>query len=97
MKRLFVALSLMAALGGCAVKEHMRQRDAARDDAACQSYGALPGSDAYIACRAQLGSGRKAAAGAFMGGVIQNQPQTLPAQASPPMLCNWVGNTVSCH
>jgi len=27
------------------------ERRAAEDDASCQSYGARPGTDAYIACR----------------------------------------------
>lgn len=31
-----------------------KQLQAAKDDAQCQSYGATPGSDAYVNCRVQL-------------------------------------------
>jgi hypothetical protein len=49
--RIATALSicLLLALTGCTTAE---QR-AARDDQICQSYGAVPGSDAYVACRMQ--------------------------------------------
>lgn len=72
------ALCAALLLGGCAIKEHMQQRDAARDDAACRNYGALPGTDAYVNCRVHLDGSRRSAAAAFMGGVIQNQPRGLP-------------------
>lgn len=42
-----VVLSLV--LAGCA----SRQEIAADDDATCRSYGAAPGSQAYIQCRMQ--------------------------------------------
>lgn len=31
-----------------------KEQQAAKDDAQCQSYGATPGSDAYVNCRVQL-------------------------------------------
>lgn len=32
----------------------VKEQQAAKDDAQCQSYGATPGSDAYVNCRVQL-------------------------------------------
>lgn len=46
--RSIAALALLA-LTGCA----SQQQIAANDDATCQSYGAVPGSNAYIQCRMQ--------------------------------------------
>lgn len=41
------AILLALLLAGCA----SRQEIAADDDATCQSYGAQPGSNAYVECR----------------------------------------------
>lgn len=82
---MFVLAALL--LSGCAIKEHMQQRNAARDDATCQGYGALPGTEAYMNCRIQLDASRRAAAAAYMGGVIQNRPK----------VCNQVGSTTVCN
>jgi hypothetical protein len=42
------ALILCLSLGACGAS---RQELAADDDATCQSYGAVPGSQPYIECR----------------------------------------------
>ncbi len=44
----FIVLALVTALiSGCASRQDIAQRD----DEHCRSYGALPGSDAYVQCR----------------------------------------------
>lgn len=48
------ATFLFAALAGCANHEPDPSQLAIRDDAQCQSYGAKPGSDAYVQCRVSL-------------------------------------------
>jgi hypothetical protein len=47
MTRVTVLLTIPLLLAGCATAE---QR-AAKDDATCKSYGAQPGTDAYVQCR----------------------------------------------
>jgi hypothetical protein len=44
-----LSICLLLALTGCATSEQI----AALDDRVCQSYEAIPGSDAYVACRIQ--------------------------------------------
>lgn len=56
-----LALNLsLVSLGGCITDEWAAERNA-KDDQKCQSYGARPGSDAYVNCRAQLDSARTTA------------------------------------
>ncbi|PHN49134.1 hypothetical protein [Pseudomonas amygdali] len=67
MKVLIVAAA-MAMLMGCVNKQQEQQeqqeieaakaQQAVADDAQCQSYGAKPGSDAYVGCRMQLDAQR---------------------------------------
>ena len=97
MKQVLLVLGAVLVLSGCAVKEHMQQRDAAAADTQCRSYGAVPGSTAYVNCRAQIEAGRRAAAGAFMGGVIQNQPRGLPAQPARTGICSQQGGMTFCN
>lgn len=47
------AVLLALLLGGCSVMGPSREQLAQADDAACQAYGAQPGSDVYIQCRMQ--------------------------------------------
>ncbi|MNF45706.1 hypothetical protein D3C85_1034540 [compost metagenome] len=64
MKALIVAAA-MALLMGCVNKQQEQQeieagkaQQAVADDTQCQSYGAKPGSDAYVGCRMQLDAQR---------------------------------------
>jgi hypothetical protein len=55
---------------GCAQYEQQRAAEEARaiaanDDAQCRSYGATPGSEAYVACRMNLDNQR-----AHMRGIV---------------------------
>jgi hypothetical protein len=54
--RTLILLLLSLTLSACASHEQL----AAADDALCRGYGATPGSDAYIQCRMQQDSTRRA-------------------------------------
>lgn len=60
MRKSFV-LFLPLFLTGCMSSEEQMAANSAQDDRACLSYGAKPGSDAYVACRAQLEGSRRQA------------------------------------
>jgi len=47
------AILLAASLAGCVTAEE-QARQVALQDSKCRSYGAVPGSSAYVQCRAQL-------------------------------------------
>jgi hypothetical protein len=57
MKRVFVLLSLIS-LAGC-IATTSPQDLARQDDAVCRSYGAAPGTDAYVNCRSQRDNTRQ--------------------------------------
>jgi hypothetical protein len=64
MKAVIVVLA-MALLVGCSNKQKEQQeieaakaQQAVADDSQCGSYGAKPGSDAYVGCRMQLDAQR---------------------------------------
>lgn len=58
----FVAiLALSLSLGGCLTDEQLIAERNAKDDQKCQGFGARPGSDAYVNCRAQMDSARTTA------------------------------------
>jgi hypothetical protein len=48
-------------LAGCANHGPVRDIVAEADDAQCRSYGARPGTDAYIACRTNIAAARRQA------------------------------------
>ena len=56
MPMVLILLALFG-LAGCASTADL----AAADDAKCRGYGAAPGSQAYVHCRAQLDSARTTA------------------------------------
>ena len=68
------------------------------DDQKCQSYGAKPGSDAYVACRAQLeaGNNRPPTAAQPSGGGYYPQATAAPVQEIQPMP-NILPPTVRCQ
>jgi len=69
MKR--AALLALLVLSGCA----SRQEIAMDDDATCQSYGAAPGSPAYMQCRMQRDGIRQQGAEARRTAILA-QPMT---------------------
>ena len=60
MRRLLV-LALALCLCGCMTKEERLAAQNAKDDQKCLGFGARPGTDAYVNCRAQLDSARTTA------------------------------------
>ena len=84
MKKVAVLLLLM--LGGCQTLEESRaaQRAAAQaqDDQKCQGFGARPGTDAYVNCRAQLDSARTNAA-AIEEAAPPRQQTAVPGSDAP--------------
>jgi hypothetical protein len=48
MHKIAIAAALVTVLSGCGASREQLAQD---DDATCQSYGAQPGSQAYIECR----------------------------------------------
>lgn len=96
---------LAFALCGCAEwkARQQAQRDAlvarwnAEDDAKCKSYGAVPGSDAYVHCRTQLDASRSQAALAedaqiqAQGNALQQAGRSLQSiNPPPPVTCTTV-------
>lgn len=89
------------ALSGCAQyqQEQAELRDAGEDNQ-CQSYGAKPGTDAYIQCRMNLSNQQAANRRAVIGAVLANQaasqPQPyvlpMPAPAPQPRTCTSMVN-----
>jgi hypothetical protein len=51
MFRVLLVAATAVALGGCAKSESAAQAAFRADDAKCKSYGADPGTDAYVDCR----------------------------------------------
>lgn len=59
--RVVAILAVSLSLGGCLTDEQLIAERNAKDDQKCQSYGARPGTDAYVNCRAQMDSARTTA------------------------------------
>ena len=90
--RVMAILALSLSLGGCLTSEQLIAERNAKDDQKCQGYGARPGTDAYVNCRAQLDSARTtaiavdSAAPAQTTVVVQSpgvptpMPSTVPGQ-----------------
>jgi hypothetical protein len=51
-------MTLAVTLTDCGLSDAIRQKWAEADDAKCRSYGATPGSPAYVQCRSQLDAAR---------------------------------------
>jgi hypothetical protein len=77
-------------LCGCMTREERIAAQNARDDQKCLSYGARPGTDAYVNCRAQLDGARTTAA------AIEDAAP-LPAPARGPVTCMKTGTMVTCN
>jgi hypothetical protein len=75
--RSLCVLALALRLGGCMTTEERIAAQNAKDDQKCLSYGAQPGSQAYVGCRAQLDAARTTA------DAIEDAAPT-PAQAPIP-------------
>jgi hypothetical protein len=60
MQKTFI-IAILLLLTGCMSSEERMAANNAKDDQACLSYGAKPGTDAYVTCRAQLEGARRQA------------------------------------
>lgn len=92
---LAAALTLLA---GCANHEQKAAEQAANDDAQCQSYGAKPGTDAYIQCRVSLSEQHAQADQARKQRAIQALQNYHPPQSAQPTPVNTyqLPTTVNC-
>lgn len=86
MGKLF-ALALSILVGGCVAAGERALQLAAADDTACQSYGARPGSDAYIQCRTTKSMQHEAASAAIRAAIV----------GAPPSSCTTIGITTNCY
>ena len=84
MARIVLAVITAVALAGCANSEAAKraaaqaafQAEIKADDAECQSYGAQPGSDAYVQCRLAIDLRKANAEGAAKA--ARQQARTRP-------------------
>jgi hypothetical protein len=93
MKLALVGLVLAILLCGCMTREQQIAEQNAKDDQKCLSYGARPGSDAYVNCRAQLDGARTTAS------AIEDAapPPAQPAPVRGPVTCMRTGTMVTCN
>ncbi|SDS77279.1 hypothetical protein SAMN05444158_3151 [Bradyrhizobium canariense] len=63
MKKLILLVAVVSAtsLAGCMTRDQQIAAVNTRDDQKCLGFGARPGTDAYVNCRAQLDSARTTA------------------------------------
>jgi hypothetical protein len=78
MQYLLLVLLAMPLAGCLRSSEEVRAEIAAKDDQECRSYGAQPGSPAYVQCRATRASAHEAAAATMAAA-----PPPPPAPAAP--------------
>jgi hypothetical protein len=88
MVRVLIVLALSLLLASCAEYQAEQAAQASMaDDARCSSYGARPGSEAYVQCRVnadnQRETNRRAAVGAFLEAQRQNNAQQAPVYQMP--------------
>lgn len=72
--RAMVLLLGAFALSGCGA---IREQQAQADDVKCRSYGAQPGTDAYVNCRSQAATARS----------IENSSGGMCVRSGNMMLC----------
>lgn len=80
--RLGAVVAIALGLSGCLTAEEQAAQTATRDDAVCQSYGAKPGSDAYVLCR----SGRQHDRVSIEAAQISAAPFVVAPVYTPPPL-----------
>lgn len=88
--RVIAILAVGLMLGGCLGEEQRIAERNARDDQKCLGYGARPGTDAYVNCRAQLDSARTTATAinsatpAQTNVVVQSSDLPMPMPSTVP-------------
>lgn len=110
--KVLIVVAAMALLIGCA-NQHQEQQQieaakaqqAAADDSQCQSYGAKPGSDAYVGCRVHLDAQRAQAGEVRRQRALQmlmngQQPQKvyqMPGQTNCTSTTYGQTTNTNCH
>jgi hypothetical protein len=85
MKRLFGTLALCCLVAACVSDEERAVNIAASDDAACQDYGAKPGTSEYFQCRMMKDQNRQATRTALAAAILSRPaptPYVLPMPGS---------------
>jgi hypothetical protein len=83
MRPLWLMLALATTLSGCVTAEEREANIAADDAATCESYGAQPGSQAYIQCRMQRDQQHQAN-NLALAQMWLNRPQSQPYMLPMP-------------
>lgn len=87
MRAAFTLLAIGMLLSGCLTAQERALQLSAADDDACRSYGAAPGSDAYVQCRTTKSQQHEMAAAAVRAAII----------GAPPTSCTTFGTTTNCN
>ena len=74
---IILVIAAAAICSGCVTAQERNAAIANSDDLACQSYGAAPGTDAYLKCRMTKDQQRQQNNAALMG-VILSRPAPTP-------------------
>jgi len=84
--RELIVLVVALSLAGCMTREERIAAQNAKDDQKCLGYGARPGTDAYVNCRAQLDAARTNAEAIDDAAItVRSAPQPVPAYNPPPL------------
>jgi hypothetical protein len=77
MGKFLLLIALCALASACMSSEERAERISASDDAACQDYGAQPGTDQYFKCRMMKDQQRQAT-NAALATAILSRPTPAP-------------------
>jgi hypothetical protein len=96
--RVLIAMVALLTLSGCMTAqeraEQVQAKNASQDDQSCRSYGAAPGTPAYITCRTQLQSARISAPPPVNVSVAPAAP-AIPQPVTTS--CMHTGNMTTCN
>lgn len=100
MRYLLLILLAGPLLAGCfRSSEEIRAEIAAKDDQECRSYGAQPGSPAYVQCRATRASAHETADAVQAAAPPPPAPPPIPEASYPsrgPVHCTTTGRFTNC-
>jgi hypothetical protein len=95
--RVLIATVALLTLSGCMTAqeraEQAQAKNASQDDQSCRSYGAAPGTPAYITCRTQLQAARIGAPPPVNVSVAPAPAIQQPVTTS----CMRTGNMTTCN
>ncbi|MEW6318149.1 MAG: hypothetical protein AB1670_17405 [Pseudomonadota bacterium] len=83
--RILIAMGISLVLAGCAnYQAQLAEQVASAADAQCRSYGAQPGSPAYIQCRMNIDNQRANERSAALARLNPPPPQTVNVNVCQP-------------